>query len=120
MLRTIVGGFSFLIPAVAALLAMLAMQVLKRVAPLLDRAPALVKQAVVLILSAGLVVAGHALGVTIDPQLAQAPDQAMLETLIAAALAHVIHAGDRADRAKRLQQAGADASLNDIFKLPGA
>lgn len=118
MLRSILGGFPFLLPAVSGLLTMLLMQLLKRGMAALDRAPALVKQGVVLALAACLVLAGNALGVAIDPTLAQEPTNAMLESLIAAALAHIIHTGERTDRAMRLRERGAETSVNDVFRLP--
>ncbi len=85
----------FVLPLVAGMLTTLLVGSLKRLLPLLDRAPALVKQGVVLLIATTLVLIGNVVGVQVDPSTIIDPslvvDQAALEAVIAATLAAVIH-----------------------------
>lgn len=94
-------SIGFLIPMLAGLITSVVTDALKTLSDRLDLAPSYVKQAIAALIALVVTVAANALGVTIsgDPQAwaGQVPSET-IQALVAALLAHVLHAGRKRDR----------------------
>jgi hypothetical protein len=89
---------TLVIPLLAGFFANRLTDLLKMVSGVLDKAPAAVKQLVVVVLAGGLVMAGNVLGIQLDPSAVGSDlsiDKAALEALIAATLAFLLKNGQQ-------------------------
>lgn len=128
MLATLLSAFGFLIPLVSGVLSTTIVGLLKTMSAALDKGPAWTKQLVSVVVATIVVAAANMLGVQLtgDPFTwnAHVPRETV-QALIAALVAHVIHFGQKRDKAKaaalttiKLDTKIVPTDALDPFRLP--
>lgn len=109
-----------LVPLLSGFMANRVTDVLKLANKGLDQGPAWIKQLVVVGLSAGLVVIGNLVGLTLNPAAVGSDlniDQTTLEALIAAMVAFFLKGQQQTKRVEKMLGRGLDEVTSNVFDL---